>query len=186
MTGSDVNLFRTFPRLPKPFLKKILLDRPRNGCCQGTAAATEANPGAFGGLFGCSQHTQSKPGRTSIFLVKKMGIWGSTVVAVEILLPEHCCSYGSKPGWFWGPFWLFLTVENQAGAKKIFRKKWAYGGPRLCKSRYRCQSTAAAIEASPGGFRGFFGCSCRWENQAGPKKIFFVQKGHTGIHGCGS
>ena len=49
-----------------------------------------------------------------------MGIWGSTVVAVEIPLPEHCCSNGSKPGWFWGPFWLFLTVENPAGPKKDF------------------------------------------------------------------
>ena len=38
-----------------------------------------------------------------------------TVVAVEILLPEHFCSYGSKPGWFWASFWLFLTVKTQAG-----------------------------------------------------------------------
>ena len=54
-------------------------------------------------------------------------------MAVEILLPEHCCSNGSKPRWVWGPFWLFLTVENPAGPKKDFSlKKWAYGGPRLC------------------------------------------------------
>ena len=69
----------------------------------------------------------------TIFFGKKMGIWGSTFVAVEIPLPGHCCSYGSKPGWFWGPFWLFLTVENPAGPKKdFFVKKWAYGRPRLC------------------------------------------------------
>ena len=69
----------------------------------------------------------------------------STVVAVEILLPEHCCSYGSKPGWFWASFWLFLTVKNQAGPKKIFFvKKGAYGGPQLWQLKYRCQSTAAA------------------------------------------
>ena len=42
--------------------------RQLNYCCQSTAAATEANPGAFGGLFGCSQHTKSKAGRTNIFL----------------------------------------------------------------------------------------------------------------------
>ena len=41
-------------------------------------------------------------------------------MAVEIPLPEHCCSNGSKPRWVWGPFWLFLTVENQAGPKKDF------------------------------------------------------------------
>ena len=29
---------------------------------------------------------------------------GSTV---EVVLPEHCCSYGSQPGCLWGPFWLF-------------------------------------------------------------------------------
>ena len=52
-----------------------------------------------------------------------MGIWGSTVVAVEIPLPEHCCSNGSKPRWVWGSFWLFLAVENPAGPKKDFSYK---------------------------------------------------------------
>ena len=52
-----------------------------------------------------------------------MAIWGSTVVAVEIPLPEHCCSNGSKPRWVWGPFWLFLAVENPAGPKKDFSYK---------------------------------------------------------------
>jgi hypothetical protein len=62
-----------------------------------------------------------------------MGIWGSTVVAVEILLPEHCCSYGSKPGWFWASFWLFLTAENQAGPNKDFLlvKKMGIWGPTV-------------------------------------------------------
>ena len=49
-----------------------------------------------------------------------MGIWGSTAVAVEMPLPEHCCGNGSKPRWSWGPFWLFLAVENPAGPKKDF------------------------------------------------------------------
>ena len=55
-----------------------------------------------------------------------------TVVAVEILLPEHCCSYGSKPGWFWASFWLFLTAENQAGPKKdFFVKKMGIWGSTI-------------------------------------------------------
>ena len=36
--------------------------------------------------------------------ITKKQAWGSTVVPVEVLLPEHCCGYGSKPGWFWGAF----------------------------------------------------------------------------------
>ena len=62
-----------------------------------------------------------------------MAIWGSTVVAVEIPLPEHCCSNGSKPRWVWGPFWLFLTVENPAGPKKdFFVKKNGHMGVHGC------------------------------------------------------
>ena len=54
------------------------------------------------------------------------------VVAVEVPLPEHGCSDGSKPRWIWGPLWLFLMVENPAGPKKdFFVKKWVYGGPHL-------------------------------------------------------
>ena len=45
--------------------------RQLNYCCQSTAAATEASLGAFGGLFGCSQHTKSKAGRKIFFFVKK-------------------------------------------------------------------------------------------------------------------
>ena len=145
--------------LPK-IAKLVAVGGPQlNRHYQSTAAATEANPGAFPGLFGCSQHPKSKPGRKNIFR-KKNSISGSTVVQVEGPLPEHCCSYGSKPGCLWGPFWLFLAVENQAGPKNIFcKKKWVYGGPMLCKLKYRCQSTAAAMAANPGGFGGRFGCS---------------------------
>ena len=42
--------------------------------------------------------------------------------------------------------------------------------------KYRCQSTAAATEASPGGFGGLFGCSWRWKIQLGRKKIFRIKK----------
>ena len=51
------------------------------------------------------------------FFCKSMGIWGSAVVQIETSLPEHCCSYGSKPGRFLGPFWLLLTAAIQAGPK---------------------------------------------------------------------
>ena len=58
----------------------------------------------------------------------------AAIRSVELLLPEHCCCYGGKLRWAGGPFWLFLAVENPAGPKKDFsyKKKWAYGGPRLC------------------------------------------------------
>ena len=55
---------QAYQRSPK---SAVTGGRQLNYCCQSTAAATEANPGAFGGLFGCSQHTKSKPGRTNIF-----------------------------------------------------------------------------------------------------------------------
>ena len=45
--------------------------RQWNECFQSTAAATEASPGAFGGLFGCSRRPENKPGRKNIFFVKK-------------------------------------------------------------------------------------------------------------------
>ena len=50
--------------------------------------------------------------------------------------------------------------------------------------KYRFQSTAAAMEASPGGFGGLFGCSWRWKIQLGRKKIFRIKNGHMGVHGC--
>ena len=52
---------------------------------------------------------------------------GSTV---ELLLPEHCCCYRSKPRCLWGSFWLFSTYKKQAGSNKyfFFVKKWACGG----------------------------------------------------------
>ena len=49
--------------------------RQLNECCQSTAAATEANPGGFWGLFGCSQRLKNKPAQKNIFFVKKMDIW---------------------------------------------------------------------------------------------------------------
>ena len=50
--------------------------------------------------------------------------------------------------------------------------------------KYRCQSTAAATAASPGGFGGLFGCSWQWKIQLGRKKIFRKKNGYMGVHGC--
>ena len=68
--------------------------------CQSTAAATEASLGAFGWLFGRSQHPKNKPDR-KINFVKKLYIWGpqlkycgqSTAAAME-----------ANPGGFGGLF----------------------------------------------------------------------------------
>ena len=146
-----------------------------NYCCQSTAA-TEANLRAFGGLFGCSQHPKSKPGRNNIFL-EKMDIWGSTAVAVEVLLPERCCSYGSKPGWFLVPFGLFLTVENQAGPKTFFRKKKGTWGSTVVQVEVPLPEHCCSNGSKPGWFWGpffaaFEGCNSSWAE----KKTFFVKK----------
>ena len=70
-----------------------------------------------------------------------------------------------------------LDSGKSIWAEKIFLvKKWVYGGPRLWQLKYRCQSTAAAMEANPGGFGGLFGCSWRWKIQLGRKKIFRIKK----------
>ena len=100
-SGTRAQAYPTPPRLA------AVGGRQLNYCCQSTAAATEASSGAFGGLFGCSQHTKSKPGRTNIRL----------------------------------------------------EKKWVSGGLRLWQLKYRCQSTAVAMEANLGGFGGLVGCS---------------------------
>ena len=52
--------------------------------CQSTAAATEANPGTFGGLYGCSGPLKNKSGRKNKFGKKRGAYWGSTV---QIPLP---------------------------------------------------------------------------------------------------
>ena len=76
-----------------------------------------------------------------------------TVVAVEILLPEHCCSYGSKPRWFWASFWLFLTVKSQAGPKKIFLKKKGHMGAQpwtpICPFFYTKNLFSAQLDFPP-------------------------------------
>ena len=57
---------------------------------------------------------------------------GSTV---ELLLPEHYCCYGSKPGCLWGSFWLFSTYKKQAGSNKYFLvKKYGHMGVYSCGS----------------------------------------------------
>ena len=84
---------------------------------KGSQKGPKTHPGSLPLLQQCSGDGTSIP------------LNSPTVVAVEILLPEHCCSYGSKPGWFWASFWLFLTAENQAGPKKVFFvKKMAIWG----------------------------------------------------------
>jgi hypothetical protein len=40
-----------------------------------------------------------------------------TMFSVDV---RPACSYGSKPGWFWASFWLFLTAEIKLGPKNIF------------------------------------------------------------------
>ena len=103
---------------------EILL--PEHYCSYGS------KPGWFWASFWLFLTAENQAGPKKVFFVKKMGIWGSTVVAVEIPLPEHCCGNGSKPRWIWGPFWLFLTVENPAGPKKDFNKKNGCMGVRGC------------------------------------------------------
>ena len=78
--------------------------RQLNYCCQSTAAATEASPGAFGGLFGCSQHTKSKAGRKNIFFVKKKGIWGHNRG------PPYAHFFNEKI--FFRPSWIFHRQEQ--------------------------------------------------------------------------
>ena len=73
-------------------------------CCQSTAAATEASPGAFGGLFGCSQHTKSKAGRKNIFFVKKRAYGGTTVD------PHMPIFFYEKI--FFRPSWIFRRQEQ--------------------------------------------------------------------------
>ena len=90
-----------------------------------------SKPGWFWASFWLFLAAENQAGPKKDFFVKKMGIWGSMVVAFEILLPEHCCSNGSKPGWFWGPFWLPLTAAIQAGPKKQKIRKKMGGTPKL-------------------------------------------------------
>ena len=101
-----------------------------------------------------------------------MGIWWSTVVAVEILLSEHCCSYGSKPGCLWVPFWLFLTVENQAGPKIFFCKKMGIRGSTVVAVEIPLPEHCCSYGSKTGWFWGPFWLFLTVENQAGPKKDF--------------
>ena len=87
-------------------------------CC-----SNRSKPGWFWGPFWLFLMVGNQAGPKKDFFVKKIAIWRSTVVAVEIPLPEHCCGNGSKPRWVWGAFWLFLAVENPAGPKKAFSYK---------------------------------------------------------------
>ena len=71
----------------------------------------------------CTERHQN----TSLPNTSKIGRGGGSTVG--LLLPEHCCCYGGKPGCLWRPFWLFSTYKKQGGSKKyFFRKKRAYGG----------------------------------------------------------
>ena len=73
-----------------------------NYCCQSTAAATEASLGAFGGLFGRSQHTKSKAGQ-KYFFVKK-GHMGAQ------LWTPICPLFFTKI--FFRPSWIFHRQEQ--------------------------------------------------------------------------
>ena len=95
----------TLPKTPK---SAPAGGRQLNYRYQSIAVATEANPGVFGGLLGCSQHPKSKPGR-KIKKCKKRTDGGpqlnyryqSTAAAME-----------ANPGGFGG---LFLTAAIQTG-----------------------------------------------------------------------
>ena len=67
---------------------------------------------------------------TSLPNTSKIGRGGGSTV--ELLLPEHCCCYGGKPGCLWRPFWLFSTYKKQGGSKKYFfrKKKGIWGHNR--------------------------------------------------------
>ena len=94
-----------------------------NYCCQSTAAATEASPGAFGGLFGCSQHTKSKAGRKNIFFVKK----------------GHM---GAQP---WTPICPFFYTKNLFSAQLDFPPpRTAKKAPKPTWACFHCCSSALA------------------------------------------
>ena len=94
-------------------------------------------------------------------LTQDRQIGGGGGSTIELLLPEHCCCYGSKPGCIWGAFWLFSTSKKQAGADFFFKKQQI--GPQL---NYRCQSTTAAMEENLGGLGALLadldGCNSSW------------------------
>ena len=95
--GTRAQAYQTPPKLAAAGGRQL------NYCCQSTAAATEASPGALGGLFGCSQHTKSKTGRKNIFFVKKRAYGGTTV-------DPHMPIFLTKKSFF-GPAG-FSTVKN--------------------------------------------------------------------------
>ena len=66
----------------------------------------------------------------------------------------------ASPGGF-GRLLAVLDGEKSSWAEKsFFRKKNGHMGVHgVWQLKYRFQSTAAAMEASPGGFGGLFGCS---------------------------
>ena len=99
--GTRAQAYQTPPKLA------AVGGRQLNYCCQSTAAATEASPGAFGGLFGCSQHTKSKAGRKNIFFVKKRAYGGTTVDPhMPIFLYEKS---------FFGPAGFSTAKNSQKG-----------------------------------------------------------------------
>ena len=115
---------------PEHKLTKHLQNRPRRGgrqldyCCQSTAAATEASPGAFGGLFGCSQHTKSKAGRKKYFFCEKRGIWG----------------HNRGP-----PYAHFFYTKNLFSAQLDFPPpRTAKKAPKPTWACFRCRSSALA------------------------------------------
>ena len=84
-----------------------------------TAAAEEANPGAFGGLFGFSQYLKNKPGRKNKILLKKIGTWGPQ-------LKYRCQSTAAAMEANLGGFGAFLAAFpglNSSWAVKKFLKK---------------------------------------------------------------
>ena len=100
----------------------------------------------------------------------QIGVSGGPTV--ELPLPEHCCCYRSKPGCLWGNLGCSQHPKSKPGRKIKKCKKSTVGGPQL---NYRCQSTAAAMEANPGGL-GAFLAVLDGRNSNWAVKINFVKK----------
>ena len=88
---------------------------------------------------------------TSLPNTSKIGRGGGSTV--ELLLPEHCCCYGGKPGCLWRPFWLFSTYKKQGGSKNIFFVKKGHMGAQpwtpICPFFYTKNLFSAQLDFPP-------------------------------------
>ena len=94
------------------------------GCCslpaqrkpQGTWPAS--GPGADLPL---GRRRLTRASASAAFVPGGTAFWALAPFGVGSAFPLHCCSYRSKPGCLWGPFfWLFSTSKKPAGSNKYF------------------------------------------------------------------